>query len=590
MAEERVQRRLAAILAADVVGYSRMMSLDEGGTLSRLKTLRQELFEPRTRQYGGRIFKTTGDGAFVEFISAVDAVKSATDIQEALAARNAELPDDRKIVLRIGISLGDVIVEGTDLYGNGVNIASRMEGLAEPGGICVSGNVHEHIGTSLDVNFEDLGEQPVKNIDRPVRCYRVHAGSSVAAGTLSSDHDDPSALPDRLAVAVLPFQNMSGDPEQEYFADGLTEDIITALSIWRSFPVIARNSTFAYKGKSPDIREVGEALGARYVLEGSVRKAGNRVRVTAQLIDAQSGHHVWAERYDRELEDIFALQDELTQGIAAVVAPEVDRAENRRLTVARPQDLGAWDHVLQGMNFMDEFSEASNRRARDSFERAVALDPAYSRAYTGLAFTYHRELLLGIYTSRDEALAKLMENARRAVQLDGADFFGHWELAIGYLIAGELDLGLSEARRSMELNPSNAHGHNIYGLALLLSGQVDEAIDNFQKALRLNPNDPKLNLAVGFTGRAHFTARRYDQAGEWLLKAIERDPDYPEFHLFLAATLGHLGETDRARQNFETGKRLHTTYFDDEANWRWYKHEADNEHFRAGLRKAGWEG
>ncbi len=271
MAEERVQRRLAAIMAADVVGYSRMMSLDEGGTLSRIKTLRQESFDPKIKQYGGRIFKTTGDGAFVEFNSAVEAVKSAVDIQEALVTRNAEVSDDQKICLRIGISLGDAIVQGSDLYGNVVNVASRMEGLAEPGGICVSGNVHEHMGRSLDVDFEDLGEQSVKNIVQPVRCYRVHLETSAAAGTLSSDLDTSPPLPDRLAVAVLPFENLSGDAEQEYFADGLTEDIITALSIWRSFPVIARNSTFAYKGQTPDIREVGAALGARYVLEGSVR-------------------------------------------------------------------------------------------------------------------------------------------------------------------------------------------------------------------------------------------------------------------------------------------------------------------------------
>jgi adenylate cyclase len=590
VAEERVQRRLAAILAADVVGYSRMMGLDEGGTLSRLKSLRQEVFDPKTKQYGGRTFKTTGDGAFVEFNSAVDAVKSAAAIQEAMAARNAGLSDDQTIMLRIGISLGDVIVEGSDLYGDGVNVAARMEGLAEPGGICVSQNVHEHMGRSLDLKFEDLGEQAIKNIDRPVRCYRLNPEPGGAAGTTRSDGDGPPPLPDRLAVAVLPFENLSGDAEQEYFADGLTEDIITALSIWRSFPVIARNSTFAYKGTSPDIREVGEALGARYVLEGSVRKAGNRVRVTAQLIDAETGHHVWAERYDRELEDIFALQDELTQGIAAVVAPELDRAESKRLTVTRPQDLGAWDHVLQGMACLMEFSEAANKRARDSFNRAVALDPDYSRAYAGLAYTYHREILLGFGPSREDALAKLMENARRAVQLDGADFFGHWELAIGYLIGGEHDLGLSESLRSMELNPSNAHGYNIVGLSYLLSGQADEAINNFQKATRLNPNDPRLSTTAGWTGRAHFTARRYDQAREWMLNAVESNPEFPEFHLVLAATLGHLGETDRARECLEAGKRLHPTYFDNDANWRLYKYEADNEHFRDGLRKAGWEG
>ena len=590
MAEERIQRRLAAIMAADVVGYSRMMGLDEGGTLARLKSLRREVFDPKTKQHGGRTFKTTGDGAFVEFGSAVDAVKSAADIQNALASRNAELADDHKILLRIGISLGDVIVEGSDLYGDGVNVAARMEGLAEPGGICVSQNVHEHIGRSLDLTFEDLGEQIVKNIDRPVRCYRLNPDAGGGAEGNPPDDGDSSTLPDRLAVAVLPFENLSGDAEQEYFADGLTEDIITALSIWRSFPVIARNSTFAYKGTSPDIRAVGKALGARYVLEGSVRKAANRVRVTAQLIDAETGHHVWAERYDRELKDIFAVQDELTQGIAGVVAPEVDRAEHRRLVVTTPQNLGAWDHVLQGMNFLNEFSEASNRRARDSFERAVTLDPDYSRAYAGLAYTYHREIMLGFAPSRDLALIQVKENALRAVQLDGADFFGHWELAMGHLLAGEHDLGLSEALRSIELNPSNGHGYNMVGVAYLLSGRADDAIKNFQKAVRLNPSDPRFNPNTGWTGRAHFTARRYDQARDCLVQAVERNPEFAEFHLVLAATLGHLGETDRARQSLEACKRLRPTYLDNPSNWFWYKHEADNEHFRDGLRKAGWDG
>ncbi len=369
MAEERVQRRLAAILAADVVGYSRLMGEDEEGTLSRLKTLRRELFYPKTKQYGGRIFKTTGDGAFVEFNSAVAAVKSASDIQEAIAERNAEVSEDQKILLRIGISLGDVIVEGSDLYGNGVNVASRMEGLAEPGGICVSGNVHEHIGRSLDVNFEDLGEQTVKNIDQPVRCYRVYPETAV------QKPDSALTLPDKPSIAVLPFENMSDDPEQEYFADGLTEDIITALSLWRSFPVIARNSCFAYKGQSPDVRKVAEELGARYVIEGSVRKGGSRVRISVQVIDATTGHHVWAERFDRELEDIFALQDEITQRIAATVEPELGRFEQRRSATKHPTSLDAWDYCQRGMYLLYKFTKEDIAAAREMFMRAIALDP-----------------------------------------------------------------------------------------------------------------------------------------------------------------------------------------------------------------------
>ena len=307
MTEERLQRRLAAILAADVAGYTRLMARDEAGTLSRLKTLRQEVFDPRTEAYGGRIFKNTGDGALAEFPSATDAVQAALDIQKELASRNAGLVEPERIILRIGISLGDVIVDGDDLYGNGVNVAARMESLAEAGSICVSANVYEHVAGAIDAEFEDLGEQTVKNLPRPVRCYRLAMTSAPAekAEPTAPGISQSLALPDKPSIAILPFQNMSGDPEQEFFADGMAEDIITALSRYRSLFVIARNSTFAYKGQSPDLRQVSQELGVRYVLEGSIRKAGQRIRVTAQLIDGTSGAHIWAERYDRQLDDIF---------------------------------------------------------------------------------------------------------------------------------------------------------------------------------------------------------------------------------------------------------------------------------------------
>jgi len=320
MAEERVQRRLAAITAADVVGYSRMMGQDEVGTLARLKSLRAEFLHPKTEEYGGRIVKTTGDGTLIEFPSAVDALQHAADVQHELARRNAALPERERILLRMGINLGDIMVDGDDIHGDGVNVASRLEGLAEPGGICVSAMVYEGVRNKLDLEFHDLGEKALKNIAEPVRVYSVKLGNKSAPEKTVSGSE---AIFRRPAVAVLPFENLSGDPDQDYFADGLTEDVITALSFWRSFPVIARNSTYAYKGKSPDIRTVGQELGARYVVEGSVRKAGNRVRVTAQLINSENGHHVWAERFDRQIDDIFDLQDELSQRIAATVAPEL---------------------------------------------------------------------------------------------------------------------------------------------------------------------------------------------------------------------------------------------------------------------------
>ena len=340
MADERVQRRLAAILAADVVGYSRLMEQDEGGTLTRLKALRRELFDPKTKEYSGRIFKTTGDGALVEFKSAVDAVNCAAKIQRALALRNQGAPENERIALRIGISLGDVIVEGSDLYGNGVNVAARMEGLAAPGGICISGNVHEHVGQLLDVDFENIGPQSVKNIARPIQTYRVIIKETDAEmEPQSSDASGVSAKMSRPAVAVLPFDNLSGDPEQEYFSDGIAEDIITALSRIRQFFVIARNTTFTYKGRAVDIQAAAEELGVRYVLEGSVRKAANRVRITAQLIDGETGNHIWAQRYDREMADIFDVQDEITNTVVTAIGPELSRAEQDRARRKRPDDL-----------------------------------------------------------------------------------------------------------------------------------------------------------------------------------------------------------------------------------------------------------
>jgi adenylate cyclase len=345
MAEERIQRRLAAILAADVVGYSRLMGDDEAGTLERLKSMRRDVLDPKVTEYGGRIVKLMGDGALVEFPSAVDAVEYAIDTQQILSGLNKILPEQSRIEFRMGINLGDIIVEGDDIYGDGVNIAARIEGIAEPGGICVSAMIYEGVRGKLEVEFSDMGDQSLKNIAAPVHVYNVQ----LSARERTDDTGTASeALFRRPAVAVLPFENMSGDPEQEYFADGLTEDIITALSLWRSFPVIARNSTAAYKGQSPDIRKVGEELGARYVIEGSVRKSGNRVRVTAQLINSETGHHVWAERYDRDLADIFDLQDELSRHIAATVAPELEFSQTVRTRTKTPQNLNAWELVQRG--------------------------------------------------------------------------------------------------------------------------------------------------------------------------------------------------------------------------------------------------
>ena len=359
MAEQRAQRRLAAILAADVVGYSRLMRADEAGTLAQLKTLRKELLDPKITEYGGRVVKTTGDGILIEFPSAVDAVSHASDVQRAMAQRNAAVPEDRRMELRIGINVGDVIVDGDDILGDGVNVAARLEGLAKPGGTCVSGTVFDQVKDKLELGFDDLGPQMVKNIDEPVRVYRMDLGSARTEPVTEPVSLD-TAIFQRAAIAVLPFANMGGDADQEIFADGLSEDIITALSHMRSFPVIARNSTFTYKGQSVKVQQIADELGARYVLEGSVRKAGERLRISAQLIDARTGHHVWADKYDRKLEDIFEIQDEITLRIAAIIEPTLENAELKRAETRQQENLDAWTSYQRGMSHLYEFTKEGN--------------------------------------------------------------------------------------------------------------------------------------------------------------------------------------------------------------------------------------
>src|SRR5215471_1829889 len=348
MAEERVERRLTAILAADVVGYSRLMEADEEGTLAALKTLRREVVDPKIQEHRGRIVNTTGDGLLSEFASVVDAVRCAVEVQREMAARNTGVQAERRIDFRIGINLGDIMIDENDIFGDGVNVAARLEALAEPGGICVSRVVRDQVRDKLAIPFEDMGEQQVKNIARPVRAYRALLAERADRPSILSEAP-PRPLPDRPSIAVLPFHNVSGDPEQEYFVDGITEDIITALSKWRWFLVIARNSTFAYKGKSADIKEVARDLGVRYVLEGSMRRAGQRVRISSQLIDIATGTHLWAERYDRDLTDIFAVQDDISSRVVAAIEPALSRAESQRVIAKRPEHMGAWDYCQRGL-------------------------------------------------------------------------------------------------------------------------------------------------------------------------------------------------------------------------------------------------
>ena len=398
MAEQRVQRRLAAILAADVVGYSRLMREDETGTLAQLKVMRKEMFDPRIAEHDGRIVKTTGDGVLVEFASAVDATECAIKIQRALARRNEDVPEGHRIELRIGINLGDIIVDGDDIYGDGVNVAARLEALCDTGEVYVSAAVHDQVDGKITVTFADLGEHTVKNIDKPIRVFRVgeEHGETAAPGGATTDLQ----ISGKPSVAVLPFDNMSGDPEQEFFADGLTEDIISALSTAYAFPVIARNSTFAYKGTSPDVRNVGRELGVRYVMEGSVRKSGNRLRITAQLVDAGTGEHVWAETFDRQVEDIFDVQDEITALIVATIEPTLEDAEAKRVSTQQTANVDAWGFYQRAMSFLHLYTPEGNRHAREMAERSIELDPTYGLAYVPIAYGHYRDLRLGTGMSR----------------------------------------------------------------------------------------------------------------------------------------------------------------------------------------------
>ena len=580
MAEERVQRRLAAILAADVVGYSRLMEADEEGTRSKFNDCLQTIIMPALDLHAGRLVKTMGDGFLVEFPSVLGAVQAAVDIQSGWSRRQESEPQDGRLELRMGLHSGDVIVEGDDIHGDGVNIAARLEGIAEPNGICISDVVHAGIRKKLSVEFEDLGEQSLKNIVEPVQVFRVVVEAPDQKRTAASD-----ALFRRPAVAVLPFENMSGDPDQDFFADGLTEDLITALSQWRSFPVIARNSTFAYKGQSPDIRKVGEELGARYVIEGSVRKSGNRLRVTAQLINTDTGHHVWADRYDRDIEDFFDLQDEITRQISAVIAPELDRAEQLRSVEKRPENLDAWECYQRGISHFQTLKSDEVAKARVLFEQAMALDPTFSRAYVGYVLTYHQQTRTGIAKTDRE---KAMWAAGRGIELDSDDASAHFALGLFYYIDRDLEATISESEQAIQLNPSFAPAHALLGNALSGSGRAEVAIPHIEKAIRLNPHDPAIGPIYIRLASAHLFLQRHEEAVKWARQSIRTQAFNWPSPAYLASALAHLDRLDEARRSLDVMNeikpgitiefvRAHTVVTD----------TGYMEHFLDGLRKAG---
>jgi adenylate cyclase len=556
----REQRKLAAILAADVVSYSRMMGRDESGTLARLREHREERLEPALARYGGRLVKLTGDGALVEFASAVDALSAAVEFQQAVADANRSHPDVERIVFRVGLHLGDLIVDGDDLYGDGVNVAARLEAEAPPGGIIVSRAVREAVQGRLKVDLHALGELALKNIDRPIRAFRVaweatewpRDATIAAKPTMAAASLRPTpALPDKPSIAVLPFQNMSGDPEQEYFADGLTEDLITTLSRIRWFFVIARNSCFAYKGRSLDIRDVARELGVAYVLEGSVRKAGPRVRITAQLIDGCSGNHVWAQRYDRELQDIFAVQDEITATLAGAIEPELGKAERERARAIRPDDLRAWDLYQRGLWHTYKRTRNDLAEAQRLFRQALNIDPGLARAYAAAEEAFFFQWVGGYADTSQAAKSDALRLAEKAVELDGQDAFNHYALGRALILVRRHELAVFELRKAIELDPSFAQAHYALAMALATGGHPDAALPHIDMAMRLSPQDPYFGQFLVRQAEAYFFLGRLEEAVEAAERSL-REPNVQWSRwAILAAAQAHLGRLPEARSSVE---------------------------------------
>ena len=541
MAEARVERRLAAILAADVAGYSRLMGVDEEGTLSALKAYRRELIDPKIAEHRGRIVKTTGDGALVEFASAVDAVRCALEIQRAVTERGGEVPEERRIEFRIGINVGDIIIDEGDIYGDGVNIASRVEALASPGAICLSDNAYQQIKGKVAVDVRDMGIQHLKNIAQPMRIYGVQLHDALTRAALP--------LPDKPSIAVLPFQNMSGDPEQDYFADGVVEEIITALSHFRQLFVIARNSSFTYKGRAVDVKQVGRELGVRYILEGSVRKAANQLRITAQLIDAITGTHLWADRFDGMLEDIFALQDRVTVNVVSAIAPKVEQAEIERAKRKPTESLDAYDYFLRGTASLHQGGKEALSDALRLFNRAIEIDPDFASAYGMAAWCYMVRKTNGWMDDLAQEVAQATRLARRATELGKDDAvalcWGGYFLAY---VGGDVDAGVAFIDRALALNPNLAPAWNFSGWVRIFLGKHDLAIERFEHALRLSPRDPTLfHMRTGI-GYAYLLTGRYDEACAMVQEGLRDQPSYVGGIRILAASKALTGQAEEAHE------------------------------------------
>src|SRR5713101_6163043 len=594
LSSEHVERRLAAILAADVAGYSRLMGTDEEGTLARLKAVRKALVDPAIASHRGRIVKTTGDGMLVEFASAVDALRGAVEVQRGMAEQNASVPQNQRIEFRIGIHVGDIIIDDNDIFGDGVNVAARLEGIAEPGGVCMSDDAYRQVRGKVEIACDDMGQQSLKNIAEPMRAWRVRltgqTPSAVKSGLVMSQ---PQVLPppDKPSIAVLPFQNMSGDPEQEYFADGMSEDIITALSRFKALFVIARNSSFTYKGRAVDVKQVGRELGVRYVLEGSVRKAANRVRITGQLVDTATGAHLWAERFDGGLSDVFDLQDQVTESVVGAITPAVEKAEIERAKRKPTESLDAYAIYLRGLARFYQFaSRQANDEALRLFNSAIELDPDFASAYGRAAFCYVRGKNNGWISVTANEIAEVTRLAQRAVELgkDDASALAASGHALAHVVR-DLEVGAALIDRALVLNSNLAEAWYCGGWVKNFLGEPETAIERFARAMSLSPLDPRLTEMRSGTAYAHFFLGRYDEAASWAAMALQDNPDFQAGLRIAAASNAMAGRPEQAHQAMARLRQLNpalrvSTLKDVRGP---YRRAEDLSGLEEGLRKAG---
>jgi adenylate cyclase len=623
MPQEGFKRKLTAILSADVVGYSRLMDDNEEATVRTLNAYRDSM-KALIQQHRGRVVDTTGDNLLAEFTSVVDALNCSVKIQLELTERNTELSSERRMAFRIGVNVGDVIEEKDRIYGDGVNIAARVEALAEAGGICITGRAYDQVKNKLEFGYQHLGEHSVKNIPEPVRVYKVLMEPEAAGKVLGEKRKtrrwltlsaaivlvigigglagwylylkqykriDPASLdrmaytlPDKPSIAVLPFNNLSDDPEQEYFSDGITNDLIAALSRFGDLLVIASNTVFTYKGKAVNVKEVGHELGVRYVLEGSVQKAGDKVRINAQLIEATSGHHLWAEHYNRDLKDLFALQDEIVQILVAQLAVKISTTEQARAMRKDTANLEAYDYLQRGREYYRRITRSANRKARQLFENALELDPNYASAYVGLGWTYFQRVSYGWTEFADQSLQHALDLAHKALSLDESNASAHRLAGHVYTFRAQYNLAINEIQQAININPNDADSYRNIGWVLLWSGKIDEAIRNLEKSLRLDSSsvgNPLLHL-----GMAYYLKGRYQDAQSALERGVIQQPNFVGYHIALAATFAQLGRHADAKRSAE--KVLQLNPFFEVENWGTaFRNQPDRAKIIEGLRKAG---